>query len=132
MMFGFDPGEPRTFERLDNETVVCASWIPTLLAVAAGAVPWALRRRFSLRTLLIATTLMAVVLGMIVYMLRTKPVLQPPNTPIIQPMRSKDPLFGAMPPRSENNFPATWLPAVPSGQLQRIRPTIHTLTPVLA
>src|SRR4029078_9555075 len=27
-MFGFDPDEPRTLERVDNESVVCAYWIP--------------------------------------------------------------------------------------------------------
>jgi hypothetical protein len=103
-MFGFDPDEPRTLERVDNESVVCAYWIPTLLAVAAGAAPWALRRRFSLRTLLIATTLLAVVLGMIVGRLRTKPVPQSPSTPTIEPGESDNP-FGAMPARPENNFP---------------------------
>ena len=42
-------------------------WFPVTLAVVAGAVPW-LRWRFGLRTLLIATTLLAVVLGILVYM----------------------------------------------------------------
>lgn len=104
-MLGFNPEEPRTLERVDNESVVCAYWIPTLLAVAVGAAPWVLRRRFTLRTLLIATTLMAVVLGMLVYLLRTKPVLQPPSTPTIQPGQSDNP-FGTMPPRPDN-FVAT-------------------------
>jgi hypothetical protein len=77
MMLGFDPTAPRTLERVDNNSVVCAYWIPTLLAVVVGAAPWALRRRFSLRTLLIAITLTAVTLGMILYRLRTKPVPHP-------------------------------------------------------
>jgi hypothetical protein len=41
-------------------------WPPILLATAFAVAPW-LRRRFSLRTLLIATTLLAVVLGLIIY-----------------------------------------------------------------
>jgi hypothetical protein len=40
-------------------------WFHTMLFVAFGAGPW-IRRQFSLRTLLIATTLVAVVLGIIV------------------------------------------------------------------
>jgi len=47
-------------------------WFPTLLAAVAAVAtaPW-LRWQFSLRTLLIATTLVAVVLGVIVWMSRT-------------------------------------------------------------
>jgi hypothetical protein len=44
-------------------------WCLILIASALAAVPW-LRWRFSLRTLLIATTLIAVVLGIIVWMSR--------------------------------------------------------------
>jgi hypothetical protein len=44
-------------------------WFLIPLSVIAAAAPW-LRHRFSLRTLLIATTLIAVVLGMIVWMSR--------------------------------------------------------------
>jgi hypothetical protein len=44
-------------------------WLITLLIAASGVVPW-FRWRFSLRTLLIATTLVAVVLGIIVWMTR--------------------------------------------------------------
>jgi hypothetical protein len=40
-------------------------WVPVLLSVVFAAVPW-LRWKFSLRTLLIATTLVAVVLGVVV------------------------------------------------------------------
>jgi hypothetical protein len=41
-------------------------WFPAVVAVTAAAVPW-LRWRFTLSTLLIATTLVAVVLGLIVW-----------------------------------------------------------------
>jgi len=42
-------------------------WFPVLISAACAALPWIHRsRRFSLRTLLIATTLVAVVLGIIV------------------------------------------------------------------
>ena len=44
-------------------------WFPVLLSTALGALSW-LRFRFTLRTLLIATTLVAVVLGLIVAVLR--------------------------------------------------------------
>ena len=40
-------------------------WLTVVLTATLGVVPW-LKRRFSLRTLLIATTLVAVVLGIIV------------------------------------------------------------------
>ena len=52
-------------------TVPC--WFPIVLAAAVAAVPWIrqLSWRFSLRTLLIATTLLAVVLGAIVYAVRS-------------------------------------------------------------
>jgi hypothetical protein len=44
-------------------------WFPITLVVLLGTVPWSgeLNWRFSLRTLLIATTLIAVVLGLIVW-----------------------------------------------------------------
>ncbi len=41
-------------------------WLFTALVVLVAALPW-LRWRFSLRTLLVATTLVAVVLGLVVY-----------------------------------------------------------------
>jgi hypothetical protein len=48
---------------------VCAPhWLLALTSVAIGAASWI--RRFSLRTLLIATTLVAVMLGLIVYVTR--------------------------------------------------------------
>jgi hypothetical protein len=44
-------------------------WFVLCLLLVSAAVPW-LRWRFSLRTLLIATTLIAVVLGLVVYVLK--------------------------------------------------------------
>jgi hypothetical protein len=47
------------------------SWFVVILVAAAGVLPslhWS--KRFTLRTLLIATTLVAVVLGLIVYVTR--------------------------------------------------------------
>jgi hypothetical protein len=41
-------------------------WVPVLLSVVFAAVPW-LRWKFSLRTLLITTTLIAVLLGLVVW-----------------------------------------------------------------
>jgi hypothetical protein len=42
------------------------SWFPILLLATTAILPW-IRWRFSLRTLLIATTLIAILLGLIVY-----------------------------------------------------------------
>jgi hypothetical protein len=43
-------------------------WMPTLTLATLCAIPWVhFKRTFSLRTLLIATTLIAVVLGMVVW-----------------------------------------------------------------
>jgi hypothetical protein len=50
-------------------------WCPVILFVTAAAAPCV--RRFSLRTLLIATMLVAVVLGLIVY-LKHRPPTAPP------------------------------------------------------
>jgi hypothetical protein len=51
--------------------VIIPDWLPTLLAAGLVAVPWLhWSGRFSLRTLLIATTLVAVVLGLIVWLSR--------------------------------------------------------------
>ena len=48
--------------------VAVPTWIITLLFAAAVAIPWIhWQRRFSLRTLLAATTLLAVVLGLAVW-----------------------------------------------------------------
>ena len=45
-------------------------WLLVLLASACAVIPW-IRKRFSLRTLLIATTVAAVLLGIILWMSRT-------------------------------------------------------------
>jgi hypothetical protein len=42
-------------------------WLMVMFATALGSAPWLFGRRFSLRTLLIATTLVAVVLALVVY-----------------------------------------------------------------
>jgi hypothetical protein len=56
-----------TFKIVDGGIVV-PHWFGVLLFAALAVVPWI--RRFSLRTLLIATTLVAVVLGLIVWAAR--------------------------------------------------------------
>jgi hypothetical protein len=61
--------EPTTFDfaTLSFDAAKSAPlWCPVLSLAASAAIPW-LRWRFSLRTLLIATTLVAFVLGAIVY-----------------------------------------------------------------
>jgi hypothetical protein len=51
--------------------VVIPDWLPTLLFATLAAAPWIRwSKRFSIRTLLIATTLIAVVLGVIVWAVR--------------------------------------------------------------
>ena len=50
---------------LSRITITVPFWFPMLMMVSRAAAPW-LHWRFSLRTLLIATTLVAVVLGLIV------------------------------------------------------------------
>jgi hypothetical protein len=49
--------------------VFCPNWCALLIAAALATAPW-LRWRFTIRTLLIATTLIAVVLGLICYAVR--------------------------------------------------------------
>jgi hypothetical protein len=44
-------------------------WLLFFVTAAIGAIPW-LRWRFSLRTLLIATTLLAVALGLVIWAAR--------------------------------------------------------------
>jgi hypothetical protein len=44
-------------------------WLPTIVILLLGAIPW-MPSRFSLRTLLIAITLVAVVLGVLVWTVR--------------------------------------------------------------
>jgi hypothetical protein len=56
---------------INGHTVRAPHWFFVLLLAAFGAAPWiGRRRRFSLRTLLVATTLVAVLLGLIVYAVR--------------------------------------------------------------
>ena len=51
------------------KALVAPHWFPALLSVVLATIPWFSRSfRFSLRTLLIATTLVAVVLGLIVWL----------------------------------------------------------------
>lgn len=47
-------------------TAHCSHWIPVLMFAALATAPW-IKWRFSLRTLLIATTLVAVLLGAVVW-----------------------------------------------------------------
>jgi hypothetical protein len=49
--------------------IAVSYWMLTLCAVCIAAVPWLSFKRFSLRSLLIATTLVAVALGLIVWLL---------------------------------------------------------------
>jgi ABC-type glycerol-3-phosphate transport system permease component len=53
-----------------SSEVIVPDCILIVLVAAMGALPW-IRWRFTLRTLLIATTLVAVVLGLSVYAMRT-------------------------------------------------------------
>jgi hypothetical protein len=55
----------------DSTAIYLPDWFAILTVSALSAVPWIRwSKRFSLRTLLIATTLVAVVLGAIVYAVR--------------------------------------------------------------
>ena len=70
----FDPDSDPAFEfywrGVDSGIrVTIPSWLLVLFSGILAAVPW-FRWRFSLRTLLIATTLTAVVLGLVVWMVR--------------------------------------------------------------
>jgi hypothetical protein len=60
-----------TGEHLNVSTgaIVLPLWLPVLFAALFGLAPW-IRRRFSLRTLLIAATVVAVVLGIVVWATR--------------------------------------------------------------
>jgi hypothetical protein len=57
------------FHTLDGVIAYAPYWFLILMSILFGTAPWVLRR-FSLRTLLIATTLVAVVLGLIAYAAR--------------------------------------------------------------
>jgi hypothetical protein len=52
-----------------NYVVCLPTWFSVVTCMAVATLPWILRR-FSLRTLLIATTLLAILLGTIVYAVR--------------------------------------------------------------
>ena len=69
--FGFGIAQDRSFV-----TLSAPCWFLVLVFAALAALPWIWRPRFSLRALLIATTLLAVVLGLIVYYAN-----RPPTTP---------------------------------------------------
>jgi hypothetical protein len=69
------PLAARTQQRLqwkinsENQEVIVPYWCLTLICGIVGAVPWIRwKLRFSLRTLLIATTLVAVALGLIAWL----------------------------------------------------------------
>ena len=55
------------FGRAATSNISLPHWLVSLMSVAFVALPW-LRWRFGLRTLLIATTLVAMVLGIVVAM----------------------------------------------------------------
>jgi hypothetical protein len=59
-----------TATRLDPDLVSVPYWALIAVCIAIGTASWLPIDRFSLRTLLIATTLVAVVLGVIVYAAR--------------------------------------------------------------
>jgi hypothetical protein len=65
--FKYDPPNPTSLNTLPAEYFV-PGWSLILASAVLAAIPWI--RRFSLRTLLIAMTLIAVVLGLIVYAAR--------------------------------------------------------------
>jgi hypothetical protein len=56
--------------RTGSILVCIPDWLLIFISIAFAAAPW-IRWRFSLRTLLIATTLVAVVLGLVVWMSQT-------------------------------------------------------------
>jgi len=65
-----DETRPKFRIKLDGPTMVVDSpaFVTVLAMFSAAGLPWLPYRRFSLRTLLIATTLVAVVLGLIVWL----------------------------------------------------------------
>ena len=63
-MFGFGIHKAR-----GTDTIMMPYWFLVLLSAVFAAAPW-IRHQFSLRTLLIATTLIAVLLGLIVWLVR--------------------------------------------------------------
>ena len=69
--FPRNPYQPRMASRwrAKSFSLVVPYWAPTMIAVALAAMPW-LRWRFSIRTMLVATTLIAVTLGYVAITLR--------------------------------------------------------------
>jgi hypothetical protein len=65
--FGWYSGQLKI--RIDSQSIQVPYWFPVMLFLTLGAAAW-LPWRFSLRTLLIAMTLVAVVLGAILYAVR--------------------------------------------------------------
>jgi hypothetical protein len=62
-IFGWDAGDYP-----DYFMAYLPHWLPAMLLAAVAAIPWVRwSRRFSVRTLLIATTLIAIVLGLVVW-----------------------------------------------------------------
>ena len=59
----------RGFGLYDRHSIMVPYWFAAVFAATLAGVPW-IRLRFSLRTLLIATTLVALILGMIVALSR--------------------------------------------------------------
>ena len=69
---GAAPQYPRVWGRLrthGNDMLSIPCWLSVFIVAAMGTLPW-LPYRFSLRALLVATTLVAVLLGLIVWALR--------------------------------------------------------------
>jgi hypothetical protein len=69
--YGFELGEVRlprvhVAAKFAGLTIISPYWAPLILAASLAATPW-LRWRFSLRTLLVAVTVVAVLLGAPIY-----------------------------------------------------------------
>jgi hypothetical protein len=67
------PGSPlfsfEVYKKRCGFHIVVVHWVPVITALVFAVLPW-IRWHFRLRTMLIATTLVAVVLGLIVYAVR--------------------------------------------------------------
>jgi hypothetical protein len=61
--------QPYPLEALGGGSFALPHWVPIMISAALAVAPW-IRWRFSLRALLIATTLVAVFLGAIVWLSR--------------------------------------------------------------
>jgi len=67
--FEADRGNPFDSLKSERTTIITPHWFLVLISTAVAIVPW-LPLRFSLRTLLIATTLIAILLCLIVWSIR--------------------------------------------------------------